>query len=403
MSALDGQLSQCMNDIEAVQKELDANLTLLAKHVDQGFGQLRNLNKQSMEFAKQLSDSGHEVAGMAVQLAGAAISGISGAVTAAQAAAAHNDALAKLMQQKVKIASERYEGICRIQKIAERNEATLFNLFSQTLMQEYSERELTSNPANAKGIINEINRVDDAYKLSRSNLLMVGFLLDEYKAWMNNQQKSGSRRPIPSFVNYFIHDWMFDHNNGMGLNLQSVISRKGTRGKITGAELLFLTDSSITACGLYNKMSNGVIRGIGVEPGGVARKLVENNSAYKEYASSLSSYNGWWHAPALIALVIVGVSIWFDGLCLGWMSEWWAFFRWVVMIIIGIIEFGVVMMSCSSLFNDEDKQKRLNEIFNKAQKKQLDEMGYVKIYEPDLKEKNVLWEGTKGFFNGIFG
>lgn len=54
MSAQDGLLSQCNKDIEEVQRELDANLTRLAEDVDQGFGQLRAINKQCMDIAERL-------------------------------------------------------------------------------------------------------------------------------------------------------------------------------------------------------------------------------------------------------------------------------------------------------------------------------------------------------------
>jgi len=404
MSAYDQLLSQCNKDIEEVQRELDANLTRLAEDVDQGFGQLRNINKQCMDIAEQLQTSGFGKAATVASWAGLAISGLGGAFNAAKAASAHNEALDKLMQQKVKIANEKFDSISRVQKLAERTDASLSKALFNDLVQEYKERDLVANNATTNGIIKEILRIEAAYKVANYNLMMVNFLLDEYKAWKNHRQKSGTRRPVMSFVNNDITDWMFDCNNGLGLNLQSVISRKGRRGKVTGAELLFLTDSSITACGLFGQMSNGdEVREIGVEPGGIAKKLIEKNSAYQKYSSSLSEYNGWWHAPALAALVIVGLSVGFDILCWGWMSEWWAFFRWVVMIILVLIEYGILSASCPTLFDDGKRRERLNEICNKAQDEQLREMGYVEIYEPDYEKKSVLGEGVKGFFEGIFG
>lgn len=403
MSALDEQLLQCNKDIEEVQRVLDANLTLLSEHVDQGFDQLRSINNLCGDIACQLSNSGHRKAANVVEWAGLAISCVGGAIEGVRAARAHNAALAKMMQQKIKIANEKYDSISRIQKIAERNSGTLNNLFYQVLTQEYRESDLVAKPANAKGIIKEIKRVSDLYSVSQYNLLMIGFLLDEYKAWMNHRQKSGTRRPIPSFVKYSVNEWMFDRENGMGLNLGSVVSRKGRRGKITGAELLFLTDSSISSCSFYNQMSNGAVCGLGVEPGGIAKNLLENNNAYKGYVSSLSDYEGWWHGPVLGALVIVGLSVWFDIACWGWMSGWWAFFRWVAMIIICLIEYGLLSAVCPTLFNGGDRQELLGEICNEAQKKQLDEMGYVEIYEPDLEEKNVWKEGAKGIWSSLFG
>lgn len=404
MSAYDQLLSQCNKDIEKVQRELDANLTRLAEDVDQGFGQLRNINKQCMDIAEQLQTSGFGKAATVASWAGLAISGLGGAFNAAKAASAHNEALDKLMQQKVKIANEKFDSISRVQKLAERTDASLSKALFNDLVQEYKERDLVANNATTNGIIKEIHRIEAAYKIANYNLMMVNFLLDEYKAWKNHRQKSGTRRPVMSFVNNDITDWMFDCNDGLGLNLQSVISRKGRRGKVTGAELLFLTDSSITACGLFGQMSNGdEVREIGVEPGGIAKKFIEKNSAYQKYSSSLSEYNGWWHAPALTALVIVGLSVGFDILCWGWMSEWWAFFRWVVMIILVLIEYGILSASCPTLFDDGKRRERLNEICNKAQDEQLREMGYVEIYEPDYEKKSVLGEGVKGFFKGIFG
>lgn len=413
MSAYDQLLSQCNKDIEEVQRELDANLTLLAENVDRGFGQLRNINKQCMDIAEQLQNSGFGKAANVVSLAGFAISGLGSAFNAANAASAHNEALDKLMQQKVKIANARFDGLCRVQKIAEKNDANFFKVLSHELVHEYNESDLVANPTNTNGIINEILRVEATFKMASYNLMMVNFLLDEYKAWMNYKQKSGKRRPVMSFVNNSINDWLFGHNNGLGLNMQSVISRKGRRGKVTGAELLFLTDSSITACSLYGQMSNGneladlmqtgAVRDIGVEPGGIAKTFIEKNSAYQKYQASLSEYNGWWHAPAFAALIIVGLSVGFDILCWGWMSEWWAFFRWVIMIILVLIEYGILTASCPILFDDAKKREHLNGICSKARDKQLREMGYVEIYEPNYEKKNVLWEGAKGFFNGIFG
>lgn len=48
------------------------------------------------------------------------MSGLGGAFNAAKAASAHNEALDKLMQQKVKIANEKFDSISRVQKLAER-------------------------------------------------------------------------------------------------------------------------------------------------------------------------------------------------------------------------------------------------------------------------------------------
>ena len=88
MSAYDQLLSQCNKDIEEVQRELDANLTRLAEDVDQGFGQLRNINKQCMDIAEQLQTSGFGKAATVASWAGLAISGLGGAFNAAKAASA---------------------------------------------------------------------------------------------------------------------------------------------------------------------------------------------------------------------------------------------------------------------------------------------------------------------------
>ncbi len=411
MSAYDQLLSQCNKDIEEVQRELDANLTLLAENVDQGFGQLRNINKQCMDIAEQLQNSGFGKAANVVSFAGIAISGIGGAFNAAKAASAHNEALDKLMQQKVKIANEKFDSISRVQKLAERTDASFFNALSHDLVQEYNESDLVANPTTTNDIINEIRRIEATFKVASYNLMMVNFLIDEYKAWMNCQQRSGSRRPVMSFVNNRINDWMFDCNNGLGLNLQSVISRNGRNGKITGAELLFLSDPSITACSLYGQMSDddvmsdpastGVVREIGVEPDGIAKTFMDNNSAYQKYLSSLKEYKGWWHAPAFVVWMLVGISFIIDIECWKGMSEWWAFFRWVIMIILVLIEYGILTASCPTFFDDGKRRKHLNWICNKAKQKQLGEMGFVKIYEPNYKKKSVANAAFKGFLKGV--
>lgn len=419
MSAYDQLLSQCNKDIEEVQRELDANLTLLAENVDQGFGQLRKINKQCTDIAEQLKNSGFGKAADVVSLAGFAISGFGSAYNAAKAASAHNEALDKLMQQKVKIANAKFDSISRVQKLAERNDATFFKALSHDLVQEYNESDLVADPAITNDIISEIHRVEATFKMASYNLMMVNFLLDEYKAWMNYQQRSETSRPVMSFVNNRINDWMFDCNNGLGLDLQSVISRNGRNGKITGAELLFLTDPSITACSLYGQMSKdddmselmsglmpdlkptGVVHDIGVEPVGIAKTFIGKNSAYQKYQASLSEYNGWWHVPAYIAFIIVGISFLIDIESWMGMSEWWAFFRWGAMIFLVLIEYAILTAACPTLFDDGERRKHLNWVCNKAKQKQLGEMGFVKIYEPNYKKKSVAKAAVMGAIKGI--
>ena len=402
---MDTQLSRCLKDIEIIHKELDANLVLLAKNVDDGYGQLRKINKQCSKYAKELEKSNQTGMGMVVQLAGFAITGVAGAYNAAKAASAHNEALRKLLAQKVKIANEKYDGISKIKRLAQKNEKTLSDLFTKHLEQSYSEHDLLDNTDNTQGIISEIKRVGDIYKLAKFNMMMINYLLKEYDAWRNYQQKSEERRPVMSFVNNDISELLFNRRKkkGFKLNLQSVISRDGSGGKITGAELLFLTDSSITGCILLDKMIQAdEIVDLGVKPAGIAEELIGENTAFEEYESSLSAYNGWWHGPAFLALVLAGLSVWFDSTCWGWMSEWWAVFRWMATLVLVIVEFIIIGFACKPLFDDETKKERLDGILNNAIQKQLDEVGYVEIYEPDLEEKNVLWEGAKGLFKGIF-
>ena len=403
-NAVELELSQCLQDIEIVQKELDDNLTLLAQNVDQGFGQLRAINKQCREFAKELTKSGHEIAGMSVQLASAAVTGVAQAWSAAKAAQAHNEALDKLIKQKRKIAREKMVSVFITRRKASANYERLEKLFSKEITQEYSEQDLLDNLQAARAIANEINRIDDFYKLAAYNLNMIDYLLHEYRAWMDNEQTSGQKRPIMLYVNNEIKDFLFDQeeDNTLGLNFNSVISRDGREGKVTGAELLFLTDSSITACGILDNAfaTDGEVAKLDVKPAGIAAELIENNDAYELYKESQASYEYGWYKYAIGGVIAIGLSLWFTYACWGWMSDWWAFFRWVAMIIVVGIEAIIVGILCNSLYESakENRQKTYEDGFQT----QLNKAGYVEIYQPDLEKKDVVVEGVKGLFNGLF-
>lgn len=392
------ELALCLNDMKEVEKELDAHLQLLGDKVDKGFAQIQKLNSESLKAADELSKMGHPKVGMVVAVAGVAISGVMGAINEMEAASAHNAALQKLMEQKVKIAREKISSMIALKPKALRPYLKLQKLLKKELEQKYSDHDLMENPESLEGIIGNIARVMEIYKTSRYNIMTIDYLIAEYKAWLNYNQKSDLMRPIMCHVNNELYYDLFCDDKSYNLNI--TMTRTGANGKISGAELMFLSSPSLSSCLFYDCVKNNdCVQDIEVEPVGIAETLLKKNEAYKEYKSSLDDTNRWWCGPFLAAVACIVVSIAFDYFCFDWIENWWAFFRWIAKIVI----VGIELLIVGVVAFDKDEKEIKKEICEKASQKQLDLMEYVEIYQPDLEEKSVFAAGVKGLFKGVFG
>ncbi|PNP91225.1 hypothetical protein BFS16_12230 [Hoylesella timonensis] len=396
---IDDELNSCLNDMKAVDQVLDEHLTLLAENVDQGFLQLKELGTQISIAANQIAKMGHPKFGSVVAISGVALTSALGAYNEVKAAYEHNKELDRLLTQKVKIAKEKKAGIELIRETALCPYHRLQKLLVNEFEHKYNEQDLLDNPENTEVIVGEIARVCELYKTSRYSLTMVDYLIAEYNAWLNFQQKSDLPRPIMAHVNNELYVDIFELNNKKRYNLCTTITRNEANGEISGAELLFLADPSITSCYLLPFAENSeVISDLDFQPNGIAEVLLCENTAYINYKERLSKANELKNGTKIMVALILVLSIVFDYFCFGWIGSWWAFFRWLTYILVVGVELAILCVVGTS-YDKEDQKKNCEE----AACEQLDLMGYVEVHEPDLEKKNLLTAGVDGILKNIFG
>lgn len=402
---IETQLTECVREMREVEMALEEHLQLLSENVDKGFGQLRTLCHESYKFAETLTDYGHVKVATALTVATAAFSGVAGAYNAVQAARAHNEALDRMMMQKRKIALAKHKGLERISELAERHENKLDKLLSFELKNQYNEATLLNTSGRLEEIVDNIRRVAELYKVANFNLYLVNYLTAEYKAWLKYEQRSELPRPTHWNPNIDIYTALQENFIG---NWQASINSRTGNGSVSGAELLLFSDPQITSClvldksaSLLTENSNNEISDLQLAPSGVALPLLEYNAAYNKYKEGLKDFQHWWYSYAIGGLIIVGLSIWFDCALLGWISEWWTFFKWVVMLPVVIFELVIWANVMDPVFDDEKSKEEKDKIYSAFIQQHAALAGHESIYEPDLEKKNLLEAGAKGFFDGL--
>lgn len=398
-SPLSQQLQLAMNDMHQVEVELDAHLTVLGSKVDDGFKQLQHVNKAGMTIARTLLARGHKKYAMGVIGIGFALSGIAGVYSGVKAARAHNRALDRLLEQKKKISRTKIHSLLKVEEIARRNEAALRNLFEKESSQTYNTSSLLENKKNGRAIKDNLLTIINLYKISLYNLYMVEFILDEYRAWNDGRQRSGTKRPVMSMVNNEIYKRLT--NGGNRKLIENLLANEPS--SISGGEICFLADNSLSSAMLVEHAfchSEGIEHLKGPKST-IAKKMMKPNVPFRLYRRSerlLWFFGGW---PVLVTMGVVLASLFavLDYKCYGWWAEWIPYVKWVALIVLGALEIIVLAIS---LFTYECNIEKIRAaICRKGKMKQLRIMGYVEIYEPDLEKKNLLWAGTKGFISGL--
>lgn len=398
-SPLSQQLQLAMKDMHQVEAELDAQLAVLGSKVDDGFKQLQHVNKAGMTIARTLLARGHKKYAMGVIGIGFALSGIAGVYSGVKAARAHNRALDRLLEQKKKIARTKIHSLLKVEEIARRNEAALRNLFEKESSQTYQTSSLLENKKNRRGITDNLLTIINLYKISLYNMYMVEFILNEYRAWNDGRQRSGTKRPVMSMVNNEIYKRLT--NGGNRKYVENLLAYE--QSSISGGDICFLADNSLSSAMLVEHAfchSRGVEHLKGPKSA-IAKRLMKPNVPFRLYRRSerLLWFFGEWPVLVTMGVIFASLFAFLDYKCYGWWSEWIPYIKWIALIVLGVLEIIVLAIS---LFAYDCNFDRIREsICRRGKMKQLRIMGYVEIYEPDLEKKNLLWAGTKGFISGL--
>lgn len=396
---IQNELTSCLTEIEKVEKELDAQLQILGKEVDAGFSQMRELNNAVTELATKVVRNPKWAGGL--MLAGAALSSVIGAYEGVKAAKAHNEALAKLLVTKRKIAKEKIESIKRLRGIVDHVLDRLKKLVDNEAAGSYDINQIDENIWNIK--LSNMDKTMAIYRASLYSKLLVEYLYGEYKAWMNGQQRSRMERPTYLDCNVIIKKDLASRSDSIR-EVNHLFKNEDT--VIQGNDVYTVNDPHIFSTLLldygFNDNEQKKIKSLPKPNTSYLGTKISECESYKTYKHYLKQQNiADFFSGGMIVFILMIVFIFLDYLLFHWL-DWAAWLEWTLGIILGIVGCGAIIAfeAITETF-EEMHESNLKDIFSEAMNTQLKAAGYVEIYQPDLDKKNVTWEGVKGLAGGF--
>lgn len=380
-------LNSSFSEIEEIEKEVAAQLDYLGKTVDVGFSQLSQMSRQSLIIVSGIVKASRFVRGlgMAVMAFTAAI----GAIERIKAAKAHNKALDELLQIKRKVASEKIASINVLSLRIEHRLSQFEGLIDGEVYFDDYER-LDSN-----SLIQKLFIMDKTLALYRGALyckLLIDYLKAEYQAWTDGEQCSSMNRPT-----------YYDCNELLAKRMNKMKSLHGS-ASVNGADVYLVHDSQILSTVLidYGLRKKLTIKRAPKVKSPFLRKIIKENPSYKSYCKS-----AWYmnyvvkvlNEKVLFCLIYLAL-LTLNYLFFQWV-EWYTVIEWILGIIMALVEVIILALCYESL--EEFHESWQEKVYTEELNKQLRMAGYVEIYRPDLKKKNLVWEGVKGAVLGIFG
>lgn len=392
---LQTELTSCMNEVQQIEAEIDAQLKELGEKVDEGFMQMSQLNKQITSVATSVLKNTRWEKGVAV--ASAAINAVAGAWESVKHAKAHNEALDKLMVTKRQIARARLDSIERLGKVTahvvERLEKLVDNEAERTLdidamtMQLWLAQEAV------------MMKTMSLYRASLYSKMLVDYLHAEYKAWLQGKQKSSLGRPTYYDCNLAIAEHLCKGETPEERMHQLASPDETT---MSGTDVYLINDPQILSVMLiaYGLTGEGnqitPLTVTNETPAGQELAATELYQSYKKSAGRMET--AAFFSPGMITFLMLVAGLGLDWLLFHWL-DWAGWIEWTLGIILGFvicIIVGALHEGVSSMH-----AQWVEDIYTDELNKQLEASGYVEIYEPDLEKKNVAWEGVKGTVTGL--
>lgn len=394
---LQDELTSCLTEVEKVEKEVDAQLQLLGEEVDAGFSQMKELNNAFADVAAKVVNNQYNprLAG-GLMVAGVALSSVLGAYGYVKAAKAHNKALNQLLQTKRKIATAKIESTKRISKRVEHVIGRLKKLVDNEAIGSYEIESLDENIL--KGKLSVMDKTMAVYRTSLYNKLLVDYLIAEYHAWMNGNQRSQMERPTYYDCNLKIAESLSINKEHLEKDISPLFQYNDNR--VYGDDIYKAHDPQIFSVMLLEYGFNGNrMKSLPTPNESILGKAVRKNISYKIYKHALRRQSlADFFSGGMILFILIAIFLFLDYSLFHWL-DWAGWIEWTLGILFAIV--GCVAILAGSDAFEELHKSWIENIYTKAIQKLLKVAGYVEIYQPDLKKKNVVWAGVKGFGQGL--
>lgn len=365
---LQNELQSCLLEIEQVEKELEIQLRIIGDNVDKGYHQLNYLRSS-------------------LGLIGNLIVGVGGMVSNVKAARAHNKALRSLMEIKKNVANEKSENVKKIKLIIDKVVFRLRLLVAREIKREYSPQQL-QNVFVYNLQLSNLTRTVNIFRRSLYAQQLVIFLQNEYAAWLRGKQYSDCNRPTYFDCNREFVNIILD-----GDTYEKAIENLSAEELVTGYNLCFSIDPQLlSVLEIGYGMTDCQIKRLPKIRNRFVKEKIKQNSSYKIYKKYsviylISSILGKTHSMIISSVLFVIMDVMLVFFAIEW-AVWKEIILSVIMLVIEflIVFFGNKMMRCVT-----------NKIYENSINNLMTYAGYVDVYRPDLKKKNLVIAGLKGF------
>ena len=408
----DIMLDEYMGEIQRVESELNQQLNEIGEKIDAGFTQMANLIETVTDFAVEasqglISDQNRNKIGLWGDRAVNAIN-LAGSVYNAYQ---HNKALDKLLVQKQTIASAKRASLQRILPRIEKTHDKIEKLIVAEGKKSYELSKLKDSSIRDLFFTN-MDKILAAYRAAEYVSLTSEYLMAEYNAWLDGDQRSSIPRPTYLDVNQNIVSLLAPGNNNNVRKISSTLS--SSPKTLQGSSLYFLHDTSLTSVlllgeGMVPDEANPgedifVTQDIPQIQSDVIGDIISTNEAFqsfKQYALEYKSVDNYI-IPGIFFCFGLIISIggpW--ALFHYYLTDWATWIQWVV----GIIIAGILVTFFSSIGEKmmdriSDKLNAINqEYFNDL----IEKTGYVEIQEPDVEKKSVVGTAVSGLLDMVGG
>ena len=409
---LDRIIQECVGEIEMVEKELNSQLDEIGNKIDAGFNQMANLVATITDVAVNvsqgiISDRNREKMELWGEITAKAIDVIGATYNAYQ----HNKTLDKLLVQKQAIASAKRASLQRILPVIDKTHDKLQKIVLAEGGKSYDFPKLENQPVRDM-LFQNMDRILFAYRASEYVYLISEYLLAEYNAWLNGEQRSSIARPTYLDVNQNIIALLAPDENSNIREISKTIASNPR--KISGASLYFLRDASLTSVlllgeGMVPDENNPgedtfVTQEVPEISSSIMEEILEDNGTFQSFKSSSIEYKTVKEndKSGMVGCILFPLSIVATWAVFHYVfSDWATWLQWVV----GIIAGGILIFIVGIIVNNmsEKVKAKLEEINSYNFQDLIDRTGYVEIQEPDVEKKSVLGTAVSGLLDMVGG
>ena len=407
----DIMLDEYMGEIQRVESELNQQLNEIGKKIDAGFTQMANLVETVTDIAVEASqglinDQNRIKIGLWGDRAVNAINLVGSVYNAYQ----HNKALDKLLVQKQAIASAKRASLQRILPRIEKTHDQIEKLIVAEGKKSYELSKLKDSSIRDL-LFTNMDKILAAYRAAEYVSLTSEYLMAEYNAWLDGDQRSSIPRPTYLDVNQNIVSLLAPGDNNNVRKISSTLS--SSPNTLQGSSLYFLHDTSLTSVlllgeGMIPDEENPgedtfVTQEVPQIQSDVIGDIVSTNETFQSFkrfaldykATKDSDYSGMIGCIGTITS-IGGTWVLFHF----FLNDWATWVQWVVGIIIAGIIFTIFV---SIRINIENKvNEKLNTINQNNFNDLIEKTGYVEIQEPDVEKKSVMGTAVSGLIDVFF-